>query len=239
MPQFQQLHSCIPSRPAKPRRLRRCVPACVAALALSSAAHAGFGTFNGYQSAEAEWRTSVGATLLESFEDYANGTQIAQLPSLQVRFDALAGGGHPQAYAFGGTPHGLMHLGNFPAGINAINRWNDIVMRPFPGFTLHAVGFWNGDGQADTLQAHAYDVNGLLLGSVGAFKGSFGGFISSTPVAWVRFDGQTGDGWNHLDGLQVNAVPEPRSVLLLALGVLALTVWRHRQTQLVNAARRG
>jgi len=117
-----------------------------------------------------------------------------------------------------------MQLGNFPNGINETNQWNDTIARPAAGLVLQSMGFWNGDGQSDTLVAFAYDDSGALLGSASAFTGTFAGFVSDTPVAWVRFEGDTGDGWNHLDGLQVNAVPEPSSALLLAMGV-ALLAW--------------
>lgn len=123
-----------------------------------------------------------------------------------------------------------MHLGNFPNGINAINRFNDTIARPTAGFNLHALGFWNGDGQADTLFVFAYGSAGELLGSVGAFKDTFAGFISDVPVAWVRFEGDTGDGWNHLDGLQVNAIPEPNALLLMLAGTLALATHRYLLT---------
>ena len=212
-----------PKRPVSAIGVARCAFA-LALAAWGCVANANFAAFNGGSDAESAWRAAVGPTALEDFESFANNTQIQTLPLLGLTFDELAGGGYPQAYLFGGTPHGPMHLGNFPNGINAINRWNDIIARPIAGFTLTAMGFWNGDGQADTLVAFAYDRTGNLLGSVGAFKGTFAGFISSSPVAWVRFEGDTGDGWNHLDGLQVNAVPEPAAWMLLlsGLGLAAL-----------------
>jgi hypothetical protein len=100
------------------------------------------------------------------------------------------------------------------------------------------MGFWNGDGQADTLVTFAYDTSGNLLGSVGAFTGTFAGFVSDTPIGWVRFEGDTGDGWNHLDGLQVNAVPEPSSALLIAFGVGALSWGRRFSREQMGRVRR-
>ena len=140
---------------------------------------------------------AAGPTALEDFESFTEGTQIPSLPKLHLAFDELAGGGFPQAYLFGGTPYGPMQLGNFPNGINAINRFDDIIARPIDNFPFHALGFWNGDGQADTYFVFAYGADGRLLGSVGAFKDTFAGFVSDERVSYVRFDGHTGDGWNH------------------------------------------
>jgi len=184
--------------------------------------------------AESTWQAAAGTTALENFETYSNGTQIASLPALGISFDTLAGGGHPQAYLFSAiTPHGPMHLGNFPNGINAINRWDDIVLRVLSGYEITALGFWNGDGQADTLVARAYDASNTLLGTVGAFKGRFAGFTSDIAISHVVFDGNTGDGWNHLDGLQTNAtstVPEPATLALLGAGLAGLGFSRRKKS---------
>lgn len=180
---------------------------------------------------EALWRAAAGTTVLEDFESYSDGSQIPELNSLNLVFDELAGGGFPQAYLFSdNTPHGSTQLGNFPNGINETNRWNDTIARPAPGFVLRSMGFWNGDGQSDTLVAFAYNASGDLLGSVGAFTGTFAGFVSDTPIASVRFEGDTGDGWNHLDGLQVNAVPETSSALLFAVG-LGVLAWSRQRSR--------
>ncbi|MCC6642047.1 MAG: hypothetical protein IT386_12880 [Deltaproteobacteria bacterium] len=210
--------------------IRRFTGMLIACCTISAPASATFTAFNGALPEEALWQAAAAPTALEDFESYSGGTQISSLSSLNLTFDELAGGGHPQAYGFSGTPYGPMQLGNFPNGVNETNRWNDIVARPAPGSVLQAMGFWNGDGQADTLFAFAYDASGALLGSVGALQGTFAGFVSDTPVAWVTFDGNTGDGWNHLDGLQVGAIPEPATALLVlcGLGTLAGVARRTR-----------
>jgi len=206
-------------------RLRIQLVAVASALLIAGPA---WGTFISY-SDEATWQAAAGATVLENFEAYAAGVQIPSLPALGIDFDTLDGGGFPVTYSFGGTPHGPMQLANFPNGINAINRWDDIVLNVLPGYQITALGFWNGDGQSDTLVATAYDASDNVLGSIGAFKDTFAGFTSSVAIARVVFDGNTGDGWNHLDGLQTNAtlVPEPSTALLLGLG-LALTALGNR-----------
>lgn len=212
-----------------PTSLRTVISSCVLSTLLCVFSPSALATFTVFNT-EGAWQSTVGPTVLEDFESYTEGTQIPSLPALHLTFDELAGGGHPQAFAFGGipntTPYGSMHLGNFPNGVtNNINRWNDIVTRPSLGFSLFALGFWNGDGQADTLVAAAYGSQGQLLGSIGAFKGTFAGFLSDVPVAWVTFDGNTGDGFNHLDGLQVNAtsIAEPNALLMMITGILAWT----------------
>lgn len=198
----------------------------------TSSAFASFVTFGGDVVEEANWRTAVGNYALEDFESYPQGTQIMSLPALGIQFDELAGGGFPQTYFFGGTPHGPMHLGNFPNGINAINRWDDTVVHALPGWSISGFGFWNGDGQSATLVARAYDASNNLLGSVGAFKGTFAGFFSDIPVASLVFDGNTGDGWNHLDGLQTgfqsNQIPEPGTLFVLISGLFAFTYQRRK-----------
>ena len=119
-------------------------------------------------------------------------------------------------------------MGNFPNGITETNRWDDIILNVLPGHTITSVGFWNGDGQADTFYAYAYDASNNMLGSVGAYKDTFAGFISDVPISYVVFDGNTGDGWNHLDGLQTNvsSVPLPASFLFLLSGSAILSILR-------------
>jgi len=216
------------------RTLPRLLPALLALWLATSVSNAlaSFVTFTGGLVEEANWRAAVGNYAIEDFESYTEGTQITSLPALGIRFDELSGGGFPQAYLFGGTPYGPMHLGNFPNGINSINQWDDTVVHVLPGWTIYGFGFWNGDGQADTLVARAYDASGNLLGSVGAFKDTFAGFFSDVPVESLVFDGNTGDGWNHLDGLQTgfqhSAIPEPRTIVILLAGLFALAYQRHK-----------
>jgi hypothetical protein len=189
-----------------------------------------FTTYNGGITTELDWRTDVGSTAFEDFESYSVGTQISELPALGIRFDSLAGGGFPNIYQHGAavTPYGNKHLGNFPNGFQPIDRWGDIVLHVLPGYEITAMGYWNGDGQSDTLVATVYDFSGNVLGSVGAFKGTFAGFNADVPISHVIFDGNTGDGFNHLDGLQTNVVPIPGAVWLLGTGLIGLVAMRRK-----------
>lgn len=205
----------------------------VTAFILVASCYCSHAAFMSYSS-ETLWQAAAAPTALEDFESYAVGAQISTLVGLGIDFDVLEGGGYPAIYQHGSdvTGYGRKQLGNFPNGTNSINRWDDIVLRPSAGYDLYALGFFNGDGQYDTFRAYAYDASDQLLGSIGAYTGNFAGFTSDVPVAYVSFDGNTGDGWNHLDGLQTGValsgdVPEPGSFILLSIGcaVLCLRRW--------------
>ena len=112
--------------------------------------------------------------MLEDFESYPVGSQLSGVPALGLGFNTLAGGGTPNIYNHHEccvTPYGTKHLGNFPNGINSINRYDDISMYVLDGYEVTALGFGMGDGQADTLVASIYDGSNNFLGTVGAFKG--------------------------------------------------------------------
>jgi hypothetical protein len=191
----------------------------------STSAVAALQVFQGGTVEESQWRAAAGSTVIETFEGFAEEAQILSLPSLGVAFEELKGGGFPAIYQHfeaNVTPHGDKHLGNFPNGINAVNRYDDLSMRVASGKIITGVGYWNGDGQQDTMIAEIFDLSGNLVGSVGAFKGTFVGFIADEPVGRVVFRGATGDGWNHIDGLQTNPIPEPTTAALLLIGIIFL-----------------
>lgn len=229
MRSHQLIHTFSISGHLKKEKIIRLFLCYILAIITSHSASAAFVTYNGGTIEESNWQTAAGTTMLDDFEAYAIDTQITSLPELGIGFDTLAGGGFPNIYNHGGgIPYGSLHLANFPNGINEINRWDDIVLHVLPGFNITALGYWNGDGQSDTLVATAYDLFGNALGSVGAFKGTFAGFISDVSISYVVFDGKTGDGWNHLDGLQTNVVPIPAAFWLFPSALIFLLGGRRK-----------
>ena len=223
------------------RRLRCLGLWITAACAFAGAPTGALAAFAAYTS-ESAWRDAAGTTALETFESYAVGTQFSSLPGLGVVFAEVAGGGYPVIYRHfeqNVTPYGSLHLANFPQGINAINRYAPIVMMPADGLVLTALGYYNGDGQAATMVATAYDSSDNVLGSIGAFKGAFAGFVSTVPVSRVVFGGITGDGWNHIDGLQSHTAPVPEasalSLLAAGLAVLLAVMVPWQQFRLIRA----
>lgn len=199
-------------------------------------------TFTPYAS-EANWQAAAAPTVLETFQSYGVGVQIPNLPNLGIEFETLTGGGYPATYLHSEniTPYGTIHLANFLNNSpDASHLLNDIVLTVMPGYVITAMGYWNGDGQTATLTAKAYDASNTLLGSVGALKGNFAGFISDIPIHHVVFLGNTGDGWNHLDGLQTNAsvVPLPAAFPLYAsgLGLITFITWRRRKRMAKKSA---
>lgn len=189
-------------------------------LILSLNAQAAFITYNGGSPEETAWQTAAGSTLLENFQSYSSGTQVSTMDSIGLEFGQLAGGGYPVTYSYGGSPHGAMEIANFPNGINETNRWDDFIINVMPEYVVTAFGFWNSDGNGSTLVATAYDAAGNNLGSISSYRGTFAGFISDVAVSQIVINGNTGDGWNHMDGLQTNAneVSLPGTLLLFSLG---------------------
>lgn len=193
-------------------------------------------TFNVF-SDESLWKAAAGSTATEDFESYDVGQQVEVLDSIGIVFDALPSGGFPAIYLHSEdtSPYGRKHIGNFPQGIvSGPDRFADIVLRPKLGTTLSAFGFYNGDGQASTTEATAYDLFGNVLGIVTAGKAQFGGFVSDTAIGSVVLDGGVGaDGWDHWDGLStagsVAPIPLPASAWFTTLGLAALFGVRRRK----------
>lgn len=207
--------------------------AMIALFALSTEAQAAtFTTFTD----EAKWQDAVGTSALEDFETQSPDDQIKSLPALNITFDELEGGGFPQIYVHDSDPtgYGTQHLGNFPNGINTTNQFDDLVIRAGAGFELLGLGFWNGDGQTDPITATVYDAKDQVLGMISAVTGTFAGFTTDMQVSRVVFDGNTGDGWNHIDGLQTATasaapIPVPAGGALLLSGLLGAAALKRRK----------
>ena len=222
--------------------------AVLAAAAPASAAF--FSTYTGGTADETAWRTAAGSYVLETFNSFVQGTSIPSLPALGVKFDLISPTngctscppGYPAIYTHdNNTPSGGTQLSNMPVGgfpnVNYINA--DIMLRVLPGYTITALGYWNGDPQGP-MTITVYDALDNVLGSVSAaintsssFNSStltFAGFVSDVPFDHILFEGNTGDGYNHIDDLQTNAVvtaaPEPGAAGLFAAALLLIGLWR-------------
>lgn len=165
-----------------------------------------FTTYEGGPAAESAWRAAAGGPqVMETFEGYLNHQLIASIPSLHLNLEVNEPFGYPSTY-FDSSQHrtGPMNLGNFNSATFA-GQFADMVIHVDAGYVMTAFAFWNTDPQGNYVVS-AYDSNGNLLGTVSAqtfwtFE-SFAGFVSSVPVATLVFDGNMGDGWNHIDDVQ-------------------------------------
>src|SRR6266446_7656542 len=217
-------------------------------------AAATFITYAGGTTAETSWRTAAGITTLENFDSYSAGNQIQTLPLLGVGFDPIDVGLslYPGIYSHyvADTPSLSLQLSNMPSGSpTATYRYADIELYVLSGYALTALGFWNGDPNGP-MTITVYDISNNVLGSVSAATNpdhvfdattlTFAGFVSDVAIARVHFEGNTGDGWNHIDDLQTNAirsteVPEPSSLAMFALGLAG--VWLKRRKRIISGQR--
>lgn len=181
---------------------------------------AAFTTFAGNATQEAAWQAAVGGTIpIENFDSFlgigapgGSSDTISSLPALHITFD---GPPYPGVYSDGSLAHsGANQWANFGGGAgNGSNH----VLRVQAGYGIRALGFWNCDPQGNQPMA-AYDFNNQLVGTIvgeinnygtpAAESTSFAGFISTVPIKYLFITGSLGDGWNHIDDLQVVAKPQ-------------------------------
>ncbi len=192
--------------------LKRLDVLCFFAIA-GSTASAQLTVFSGSSIDEAAWRAAAGGDVpLETFEGFVGtpdtdpeGDPVSELPGLGVTLETDLAAVFPGVYTDVHFAHsGTNQLSNFGAGAPA---FSDYLVRPAPGRYIQAFGFWQCDPQGDQV-VDAYAYNGFYLGSITAHVNdgggrSFAGFISSHPVAFVSVRGDLGDGYNHIDDLQV------------------------------------
>ena len=179
-----------------------------------AAARADFTTYAGDATQEAAWQAALGGNVpLESFESFTGipgpgtgGDALAALPSVHVTFDPIVPGVYDDAqWAHSGTKQWSNWAGG--AGNSASH-----VLRPEAGRRIVALGFWNCDPQGEQ-PMDAYDAADQLIGTISGhgnthnsqplLSDGFAGFISTTPIAYLKIPGALGDGWNHVDDLQV------------------------------------
>ena len=180
----------------------------------SGPTHADFTIYAGNVSQQTTWQTALGGNVpIENFDSFSGvpntsigGDMLAALPSVHVIFDPIVPGVYDDAqWAHSGTEQWSNWAGG--AGNSSSH-----TLRPDPGRQIVALGFWNCDPQGDQPML-AYDVGRQLIGTIAGhlnthnshpeLSDGFAGFISSTPIAYVKIPGQFGDGWNHFDDLLV------------------------------------
>jgi hypothetical protein len=201
-----------------------------------------FVTYSGGLAAESDWQAAAGTTVLETFDSYAGGTQIQILTNLGVGFDPIyQGNQYPGIYIHpvANTPSQPHQLSNMPDGTPQGAFQNlDIELYVLSGYTITALGFWNGDPNGPMVIT-VYDEFDNVLGSVSAPTNpdvafgpstlTFVGFVSDIPFARIHFEGATGDGWNHIDDMQTNWLPEPTGALRLGIALLAALSRKRRR----------
>ncbi|HEX2838126.1 MAG TPA: hypothetical protein VHN77_08375 [Phycisphaerales bacterium] len=192
--------------------------ACIALAGLAVPARGQFQTFQGGASSHAAWLAAVDRPVpMETFEGF-NGTPspfagpsdpVPALPALGIVLRSDIPNVYPGVYADAQWAHsGVDQLANFGAGLG---NSSDYFIEPAPGLAIRALGFWQCDPQGNQT-LYAYDGAGALVGSITGLinngsGNSFAAFLSVTPIARVRVEGTLGDGWNHIDDLQVLTVP--------------------------------
>ncbi|MFN0136973.1 MAG: dockerin type I repeat-containing protein [Phycisphaerae bacterium] len=188
-----------------------------AGVGFAAVASAQFVVFEGGAAVETAWRAAVGVPIpMEMFESYnaipgPGGTsdQVPALPLLGINFATDVPGAYPGVYTNAVQAHsGTKQLANFGGGMG---HADDYRILPLTGRAIYALGFWQCDPQGDQPMS-AYDAAGNLLGTIigrinNGTGDSFAGFTSTIPVARIEVPGELGDGWNHIDDLQVFTQP--------------------------------
>ena len=206
----------------------RCTTLLLAFAALvcaSGAAYAQPVIFQGNAATEAAWRADAaggGSVPMETFEGY-HGTPgpcnvrsdpVVSLPALGVTLRGVTAGSFPGCYADINFAHsGTRQLSNFGYDVPCANGV-DYFIEAMPGRAILSAGLWQCDPQGN-LTIVAEGAGGAAMFSFVALVNnhsgnSFGGFVLASgqgaSVARLRVLGAEGDGWNHLDDLQIVTV---------------------------------
>ena len=180
----------------------------------ASSAWGQFSVFEGGAATETAWRAAAGGSVPgENFESYfavpgpfsGPSDQVLALPALGIVFASDVPGAYPGVYTNAGQAHsGTKQLANFGGGLGAYSTYR---IHPEAGKAIYALGFWQCDPQGNQTMI-AYDAIGNRVGDITGLinngsGNSFAGFVSTIPIARIDVDGLLGDGWNHIDDLQV------------------------------------
>jgi hypothetical protein len=186
--------------------------------------------FQGNAATESAWRAAAiaaggvgpGGVAMETFEGYfgtpgpcsVRSDAVTSLPALGVTLRGVNPGSFPGCYDDVQWAHsGTRQLSNFGFDVPCANGL-DYFVEATPGRAIRSVGLWQCDPQGN-LTIVAEDRAGAALFQFVALinnhsGNSFGGFVVTTAapprVARLRVLGAEGDGWNHLDDLQIVTV---------------------------------
>lgn len=190
--------------------------------ALAGNASASFVTFSGpVGTTRPAFEAAAGGSVpRETFESFANGAQVGDMPNVSAFFapEYANGSPAPLPVVLSNSPvTSPRWIGNFG---NGRPFWSSWVIRPDAGESIYAFGQVNSQG--DWVRILAYDASNTLVGQVDAqpISHCFAGFVSTTPIAKVVVTPLgNADGANGMDDVSVSIVPAPGATLGLALGL--------------------
>ncbi|CAG0980315.1 hypothetical protein PHYC_01731 [Phycisphaerales bacterium] len=196
--------------------------------ALAGQASASFVTFSGpLGTTRPAFEAAAGGSVpRETFESFANGAIVGDMPNVQAFFSPEYADGSPAPLpvVLNNSPvTSPRWIGNFG---NGRPFWSSWVIRPDAGESIYAFGQVNSQG--DWVRILAYDASNTLIGQVDASPIShcFAGFVSTTPIAKVVVTPLgNADGANGMDDVSVSIVPAPGA----AVGLLGLALLSRRR----------